>query len=78
MNKEALQRAVEIAGGQRPLASAIEVSPARVWNWLNGTPVPPEFLRPICEVTGVLPSEIRPDLAEIFSAQVRGDSATAA
>ena len=66
---EALQRAVEIAGGQSPLARLIGVKQSHVWNWLQTGKVPPEHLPAIHRETGVAPSEIRPDLARVFAAE---------
>ena len=35
MEMEALEKAVELAGGQTALASCIGVKQTHVWNWLN-------------------------------------------
>lgn len=59
---DALKRAVDMKGGQKPLASAIGYSQPSVWRWLNGTPVPAEAAIAIEKSTGVGKGEIRPDL----------------
>lgn len=74
MSKEALQRAVDLAGGQTKLAVAIrqrmpesKVSQVHVWGWLNAVkaPCPPaEYVIPICDAIDwrMTPHELRPDL----------------
>lgn len=74
MSKDALQRAVERAGGQTKLAAAIrermpesKVSQVHVWGWLNAVkaPCPPaEYVIPICDALEwrMTPHELRPDL----------------
>lgn len=72
MSKQALQKAVDIAGGQTALARAIGVKQGHVWAWLNrGIPVPPEHLPAIESTTAgqVTAADLRPDLAEIFGAE---------
>ncbi len=59
---EALKRAVDFKGGQKPLASAIGYSQPSVWRWLNGTQIPAEAAIAIEKSTGVPKEEIRPDL----------------
>lgn len=61
---DALRRACEIAGGQKPLAERIGTRQSRVWYWLERSKrgVPAEFVLPIEEATGVSRSELRPDL----------------
>lgn len=68
-NLTALQRAVELAGGQSALARHIhcESHPVRqghVWNWLNikGQQVPPAIAPAIEAQTGVTCEQLRPDL----------------
>lgn len=62
--RDALQRACDLAGGQKPLADRIGTSQANVWYWLKkskrGTPA--EFVQPIEAATGVPRHEQRPDL----------------
>jgi DNA-binding transcriptional regulator YdaS (Cro superfamily) len=64
MATDALKRAVEIAGGQKPLADRINTTQSNVWYWLerskNG--VPAEFVIAIERETGVPRHELRPDL----------------
>lgn len=71
MSVEALQRAVDAAGGQSALASAVKefsgshkVNQSYIWNWLNRDKkgVPPEFVIPIEKATGVPRHELRPDI----------------
>lgn len=67
---DALQQAVDIAGGQAALASAIGVKQQHVWNWLNrdGAKVPAEYCPAIELATrekgrAVLCEQLRPDVA---------------
>jgi DNA-binding transcriptional regulator YdaS (Cro superfamily) len=70
MDKSALNRAVEIVGGQTALAKAIAtadrpVKQGHVWSWLRrNRKVPPEFCRPIEEATNgqVTRYDLRPDV----------------
>lgn len=64
MSTEALKRACEIAGGQKPLADRIETTQSQVWYWLERSKkgVPAEYVLAIERVTGVSRSELRPDL----------------
>jgi DNA-binding transcriptional regulator YdaS (Cro superfamily) len=64
MSTEALKRACEVAGGQKPLADRIGTSQSQVWYWLTRSKrgVPAEFAPLIEEATGVPKSELRPDL----------------
>lgn len=64
MSTEALQRACEAAGGQKPLADRIGTTQSQVWYWLKRSKrgVPAEFAPKIEEATGVPRSELRPDL----------------
>lgn len=66
---KALERAVELAGGQTALAEKCAViarrkcSQGHVWSWLNRTKrVPPEWTLPVEQVTGVSRYELRPDI----------------
>lgn len=45
MSTEALKRAIELAGGQKPLADAIGTTQSQVWYWLTRSKkgVPGEF-----------------------------------
>lgn len=64
---DALQTAVDKAGGQAALASAIGVKQQHVWNWLNRpqAKVPAEYCPAIERATkGVVRCEdLRPDVA---------------
>jgi len=64
MSNEALKRACEVAGGQKPLADRIGTTQSQVWYWLERSKkgVPAEFVLPIERETGVSRSELRPDL----------------
>lgn len=74
MSRETLQKAVEIAGGQAPLARGIrarmpesKIGQVHVWGWLNSVKmeVPPaEVVIPISETVGwkVTPHDLRPDI----------------
>jgi DNA-binding transcriptional regulator YdaS (Cro superfamily) len=71
MSVEALQRAIDVAGGQSALAASVnefssirKINQSHVWNWLNRGKkgVPPEFVIPIEKVTGVHRHELRPDI----------------
>ena len=63
MSLEALERAVDLAGGQTALATALGVAQGRIWNWLNRDQrVPAEMVIPIEEATGVSRHDLRPDI----------------
>lgn len=64
MSTEALKRACDVAGGQKPLADRIGTTQSQVWYWLTRSKkgVPAEFVLPIERETGVPRSELRPDL----------------
>lgn len=64
MSNEALKRACELAGGQKPLADRIGTTQSQVWYWLERSKrgVPAEFVLPIERETGVSRSALRPDL----------------
>jgi DNA-binding transcriptional regulator YdaS (Cro superfamily) len=61
---EALKRACDLAGGQKPLADRIGTTQSQVWYWLTRSKrgVPAEFVLSIEKETGVSRSELRPDL----------------
>lgn len=61
---EALKRACEVAGGQKPLADLIGTTQSQVWYWLTRSKrgVPAEFVLSIERETGVSRSELRPDI----------------
>jgi DNA-binding transcriptional regulator YdaS (Cro superfamily) len=66
MSTAALERAVELAGGQKPLADRIGTTQSQVWYWLNQAKrgVPGEYVIPIEAATNgrVTRHELRPDL----------------
>jgi DNA-binding transcriptional regulator YdaS (Cro superfamily) len=74
----ALERAVEAAGGQSALARGIggKIKQAHVWNWLNlaGGKVPAQHVISIEEFTGVSRHELRPDI--FGAAPVDGNGST--
>jgi TorA maturation chaperone TorD len=60
---QALERAVELAGGQSALARAIGKSQSHIWHWLKvAKRVPAEAAVAIEKATGVKRQELRPDL----------------
>lgn len=60
---QALERAVELAGGQSALARAIGKSQSHIWHWLKvAKRVPAEAAVAIEKATGVSRKELRPDL----------------
>lgn len=74
MSTKALERACELAGGQKPLADKIGTSQGQVWYWLTKSKkgVPAEFCAKIEAQTGVPRYELRPD---IFAAPTAGAAA---
>lgn len=65
MSLEALERAVDLAGGQTALATVLGVAQGRVWNWLNRDQrVPAEMVIPIEAATDgkVSRHDLRPDI----------------
>ena len=66
MSTTALQRAIEFAGGQKPLAEAIGTTQSQVWYWLNRAKrgAPGEFAQKIeAAVDGkVTRHDLRPDI----------------
>lgn len=64
MINEALKRACEVAGGQKPLADRIGTTQSQVWYWLERSKkgVPAEFVLKIETATGVSRNALRPDL----------------
>lgn len=75
MAQPGLQKAIEAAGGQKPLADKIGTTQSNVWYWLerakNG--VPAEWVLKVADASGVPAHEIRPD---IFSAPAERDAAS--
>jgi len=62
-NLDALQKAIEIVGGQTNLAHHCKTSQQRVWNWLHrDKAVPAEYVIRIEIASGVKRHELRPDL----------------
>lgn len=62
--REALELAIERAGGQNSLARRIGTTQGPLWYWLNRSKkgVPAEFVLPIERETGVPRGDLRPDL----------------
>ena len=49
----AIQRSIEILGGQTALAKLLSVSQSHVWNWINRKhQAPARYIRAISEATG--------------------------
>ena len=58
-----IEVAIKKAGGQTALAKALEISQARVWNWVNRDPkIPAEMVLRIEAATGVSRHKLRPDI----------------
>ena len=65
MDKTPIERAVDLAGGQKALADAINVKPAMVWQWVNGhRPVAAHHCLPIQQATEgqITVHDLRPDV----------------
>ena len=62
MNKDALRKAVEIAGGQTALAGQIGKTQGHISKWLQRGNIPPESVLPIERATGIPRHELRPDI----------------
>ena len=64
MNTEALQRAIDAAGGQKPLADLIGTTQSHVWYWLNKSKngVPSERALAVEQATGISRHELREDI----------------
>lgn len=64
MSTAALTHAVELAGGQKPLAEKIGTTQSQVWYWLNRSKkgVPAEFAERVEAATGISRHELRPDV----------------
>lgn len=61
--KDALQKAVNIAGGQTELAKIINTRQQNVWTWLNrDKKCSATYVAKVSEVTGVPCYELRPDI----------------
>ena len=58
-SKSALERAIELAGGQTALAKAIGVTTQAVSQWIE---VPPLRVLQVERASGVSRSDLRPDL----------------
>lgn len=69
MANEALRRAVDIAGGQKPLAERIGSTQSHVWYWLERSKkgVPAQYCLAIERETGVSVHELRPDVFPIVA-----------
>ncbi len=61
--KEALDKAIKLAGGQAALARACGVTQAAVWSWYHKKGyVPGDYVPRVEAASGVCRSELRPDL----------------
>lgn len=71
MTNSGLSKAIEVAGGQKPLADLIGTTQSQVWYWLERSKqgVAPKFVLPIERATGISRSELRPDLYPAESAE---------
>ena len=69
--KEALELAIERAGGQSSLARRIGTTQGPLWYWLKKSKrgVPAEFVLPIERETGVSRGDLRPDLFPVEVAE---------
>ncbi|MDX3973262.1 helix-turn-helix domain-containing protein [Shinella sp.] len=66
MSTEALSRAINLAGGQKPLADLLGTTQSQIWYWLNRSKrgVPGEFASKVEVATGgaVTRHDLRPDI----------------
>jgi DNA-binding transcriptional regulator YdaS (Cro superfamily) len=66
MTTTALQRAIELCGGQTALAKKIGVPQSTLWHWIERARkgVPAEYVIPIETATGgkITRNDLRPDL----------------
>lgn len=64
MEKEALRRACEKAGGQKALADLLGVTQSMVWYWLERSTrgMPAEHVLATEEATGISRHALRPDI----------------
>lgn len=63
MNTTPIQQAVQAAGSQSALASAVDAAPQFVSQWATGRrPVPPKFALAIEEKFGISRHDLRPDV----------------
>ena len=71
MEVEALEKAVELAGGQTALAESIGVKQTHIWNWLNRDKrVPAERVIAVEQATDgrVSRHSLRPDIYPVDAA----------
>ena len=62
-----LKQAAERFGGQQALAEAIGMDRSNISMWITGRQrVSPKALGPLYRAAGLMPSDLRPDLAELF------------
>ena len=60
---QALERAIEVAGGQSALARICHCTQAAVWKWVKkGRPLPAEHVITVEAETGVSRHALRPDI----------------
>lgn len=71
MDKTAIERAIEKAGGQTALAKLVGRSQGAVSQWVRERKVPAEMAVKIERATGVPRYELRPDLFDAPPKQAR-------
>lgn len=65
---EMLRVAVEKIGGQSETARRCKIRQQTISFWMKtGKPVPLKYVEQIADEAGMLPSDLRPDLVELFS-----------
>lgn len=73
MDMQALQRAIDIVGGQTSLAERVGTTQSQIWYWLQRSKkgVPAEFVIPIEQATAgeVSRHDLRPDLYPLEAAE---------
>jgi DNA-binding transcriptional regulator YdaS (Cro superfamily) len=61
-----LERAIHVAGGVCALAEKLGVKQTRVSQWKKRKRIPPTWIVPIENVTGVPREELAPEFAELY------------
>lgn len=67
---EALEKAIEIAGGQAVLARRLNLPPQNIHNWTKREGVPDRYVLAVEQVTGVSRHELCPDWKNHFQETV--------
>jgi DNA-binding transcriptional regulator YdaS (Cro superfamily) len=60
--RQALQRAIEIIGGQAELGRALGVTQSGVWYWCRLGRLPAEFVLKVEALSGIARTRLRPDI----------------